>query len=120
MGGGIPVLPASLKLFDAQFCSLTGNIPSLSSNINLQSVNVTSNDLTEFSGGTISSTVTSFLAENNNLVQGAVDGILAAVNTAGTNNGELNLGGTNSAPTSGSLNTDYIALSSRGWAVSIA
>ena len=56
---------------------------------------------------------------NNNALTN-VDDILSNLNIAGINGGILRLqGGTNTVPTGGINNTDYIALNGRGWSMQI-
>ena len=98
---------------------LTGAIPSLSANTALTIAYFYSNQLTDWSGGTVSNTLGDFQAQNNLLTQAAVDAILAAFVAANRTTGTriLNLGGTGNAAPSATGVTDKNTLISRGWTV---
>ena len=119
--GSIPSLSANTALTQFYCFSnqLTGSIPSLSANTALSVFYCYNNQLTGWSGGTVSATLGDFQAQNNLLMQAAVDAILAAFVAAGRTTGTriLNLGGTgNAAPSAAGL-TDKATLQSRGWTV---
>ncbi len=119
--GSIPSLSANtaLTVFSCFNNQLTGSIPSLSANTALTYFSCYSNQLTGWSGGTVSATLGDFQAQNNLLMQAAVDAILAAFVAAGRTTGTriLNLGGTgNAAPSAAGL-ADKATLQSRGWTV---
>ncbi|MBK6800429.1 MAG: hypothetical protein IPG83_02760 [Novosphingobium sp.] len=119
--GSIPSLSANTVLtqFSCYSNQLTGSIPSLSANTALTVLYCNSNQLTGWSGGTVSATLGDFQAQNNLLMQAAVDAILAAFVAAGRTTGTriLNLGGTgNAAPSAAGL-ADKATLQSRGWTV---
>ncbi len=119
--GNIPSLSANtaLSVFRCHTNQLTGNIPSLSANTALSEFYCNTNQLTGWSGGTVSATLGEFQAQNNLLMQAAVDAILAAFVAAGRTTGTriLNLGGTgNAAPSAAGL-ADKATLQSRGWTV---
>jgi hypothetical protein len=119
--GSIPSLSANtaLSVFSCGANQLTGNIPSLSANTALTVFYCYNNQLTGWSGGTVSATLGEFQAQNNLLMQAAVDAILAAFVAAGRTTGTriLNLGGTgNAAPSAAGL-ADKATLQSRGWTV---
>jgi len=98
---------------------LTGSIPSLTTNTALTTFYCYSNQLTNWTGGTVSITLADFQAQNNLLTQAAVDAILAAFVAAGRNSGTriLNLGGTGNDTPSATGLTDKATLQSRGWTV---
>ena len=136
----------NLGLFHAHGNQLTGSIPNLTLNTNLVDFRCQNNRLsgsipvlsacsqltiflcdtqqgvtkiTGFDGGSVSNTLGTFQAHNNQLTSDAVNAILAAFVAAGRTTGArvLNLGGTgNSAPTGQGL-TDKDILISRGWTV---
>jgi hypothetical protein len=119
--GSIPSLSSNtaLTVFSCYNNQLTGSIPSLSSNTALSGFYCYNNQLTGWSGGTVSATLGEFQAQNNLLIQAAVDAILAAFVAAGRTTGTriLNLGGTgNAAPSAAGL-ADKATLQSRGWTV---
>jgi len=121
--GKIPSLSNNTKLQYIQFWDnkLTGNIPDISTNTILRVIRVYSNNLTGFEGGTVSSTLGDFQAQNNLLTQTAVDAILSAFVAAGRTsaNGTCNLelGGTGNATPSATGLADKATLVSRGWTV---
>jgi hypothetical protein len=98
--GNIPDLSSNIALINF-YCSanqLTGNIPDLSSNIALINFYCNANQLTGFDGGTIKVTK-AFHADNNALIQTAVDDILVALVNGGTTGATIRLeGSTNQAP----------------------
>ncbi len=119
--GSIPSLSANtaLSVFYCFINQLTGSIPSLSANTALTVFSCSNNQITGWSGGTVSATLGDFQAQNNLLMQAAVDAILAAFVAAGRTTGTriLNLGGTgNAAPSAAGL-ADKATLQSRGWTV---
>jgi hypothetical protein len=108
-----------MSVFSCSSNQLTGSIPSLSANTALTLFHCPNNQLTGWSGGTVSATLGEFEAQNNLLIQTAVDAILAAFVAAGRTTGTriLNLGGTgNAAPSAAGL-ADKATLQSRGWTV---
>ena len=121
--GSIPSLATNtqLRVFHAHNNNLSGSIPSLSGLNNLRDFSCYTNQLTGFDGGSVSNTLGTFLAHNNQLTSAAVNAILAAFEAAGRTSLDgtciLNLGGTgNAAPTSQGI-TDKATLQSRGWTV---
>lgn len=111
-----------LKKLTQFYCSsnqLTGSIPSLSANTALSVFYCRSNQLTGWEGGTISSTLGDFQAQNNLLPVETINALLAAFVAAGRNSGTrgLNLGGTGNAAPTGQGLTDKATLISRGWTV---
>lgn len=117
--GPIPDLSNNTALVDFVVGenTLTGNIPDLSNNLSLKKFEVKNNNLTGFNGGTVSSTLLDFKANNNNLSATAVNAILAAFVAAGSSNGTLYIGGTGNAAPTGQGITDKNTLLSRGWDV---
>ena len=117
--GPIPNLSFNTALvnFVAGENVLTGSIPDLSNNLSLKKFAVKNNNLTGFNGGTVSSTLLDFKANNNNLSATAVNAILAAFVAAGSSNGILDLGGSGNAAPSGQGITDKATLISRNWNV---
>ena len=115
--GPIPDLSNNIALvnFVVGENTLTGNIPDLSNNLSLKKFEVKNNNLTGFNGGTVSSTLLDFKANNNNLSATAVNAILAAFVAAGSSNGTLYIGGTGNAAPTGQGITDKNTLLSRGW-----
>jgi len=115
--GRIPDLSANIALenFIVGENDLIGNIPDLSNNLSLKRFEVKNNRLSGFSGNTVSSTLKYFLANNNILSNPAINNILAAFVSAGSNDGALFIqGNRNGTPTGpGIANID--TLSSRGW-----
>jgi hypothetical protein len=89
----------------------------------LQAFYCSANQLTDFVGGSVSNTLGTFEAHNNQLTASAVNAILAAFVAAGRTSVSgtciLNLGGTNALPTEQGL-TDVTTLIDRGWTVTIA
>jgi hypothetical protein len=109
----------NLADFRCQGNFLTGSIPSLSANNFLQNFFCNNNQLDSFQGGTVSSLLGTFLAQNNLLSSSAVNNILAAFVAANKTTGTctLNLGGTGNAAPTGQGITDKATLVSRGWTV---
>jgi len=101
--GSIPDLSSNTALVQFQCFSnnLTGSIPDLSSNTALVQFQCFSNNLTGYTASTISSTVTTFNAASNALVESAINQILIDCDTASLGTGDtITLdGGTNAAPT---------------------
>jgi len=126
LGGSIPALHGliNLRIFRAHTCGLTGTIPSLSGLVqlfhflcyqnqligsipslnelnNLSVFDCRANQLTGFDGGSVSNTLGTFQANNNQLNQSSVNSLLSAFVVANrTLSGSiLNVGGTgNAAP----------------------
>jgi len=117
--GPIPSLNAQHINFQCYDNQLTGSIPSLSANTQLINFWCNNNQLTGFAGGSVSITLGSFLAHNNQLTVSAVNAILAAFVAANKTTGTrtLNLGGTGNAAPTGQGLTDKSTLQSRGWTV---
>ena len=115
----ISSLSSNINLEDFR-CSenaITGSLPDISLNLSLKKFEVKNNNLTGFNGGTVSSTLLDFKANNNNLSATAVNAILAAFVAAGSSNGILDLGGSGNAAPSGQGITDKATLISRNWNV---
>jgi Leucine-rich repeat (LRR) protein len=112
-------LSGLLKL-NLELNDLTGNIPTLSANSNLSEFYCSYNEFTDYSGGTVSSVLDIFEADNNLLTSSAVDGILSAfvvANNTTTPTRVLNLGGVgNQAPTLSGV-TNKATLTAIGWTV---
>jgi Leucine-rich repeat (LRR) protein len=105
--------------FRASNNSITGFIPDLSVFTNLSYFDISSNSVANFIGD-VGSILVYFNASNNALNQTAVDNLLEAFDEAGQENGNLLLnGGTNSAPTNGATNSNYLSLISKGWTITI-
>jgi len=119
--GSIPDLSSNTALttFHCHVNQLTGSIPDLSSNTALILFYCSTNQLTDYAGGTMSATCLTFKAEENALIQTAVDAILAALDTAGGSSGTCDLsGGTNAVPSASGL-TSKSNLEARGWTVTV-
>ena len=119
--GSIPSLSGlnNLRDFRCHINQLTGSIPSLSELSNLEIFICHTNQLTGFDGGSVSNTLGTFRAENNQLTSAAVNAILAAFVAANRTTGTrvLNLGGVGNAAPTGQGITDKATLVSRGWTV---
>jgi hypothetical protein len=100
--GSIPNLSknTALVVFSCQNNQLTGSIPSLSGLSNLLEFHCHVNFLTGFDGGSISSKLGTFFANDNQLTQSAVDTILSAFDASTRTTGTriLSLQTNNSAP----------------------
>ena len=121
MGGNIPTLPSSINVVDFGRSGLTGDIPPLNAYTNLIRLWVYLNpNLTIPSNWTAPVTLKNILFQSCNLETTEVDTILAVINSLGTSNGVLNLGGINATPTGGNSNSDKLALEARGWSVTIS
>ncbi len=57
--------------------------------------------------------------DNNDMVTGEVDDILADLNASGWIDGTVNLAGSNDSPTDGTSNADKLALEADGWTVTV-
>jgi hypothetical protein len=150
--GSIPILTGyqNLNIFHCFQNLLSGSIPNLSSNTNLTDFRCQSNFLsgsipnlsactklntfecdtqygntkiTSFAGGSVSNTLGSFRAHNNQLTSVAVNAILAAFVAAGRTSANgpciLNLGGTNAPPTGQGLTDLNTLRNNRGWTVTV-
>lgn len=100
--------------------NFTGQIPDFTTSIALEQLYISENGAmtappTLVNAGNIN--FTWLTAQNITLSTPDVDSILSDVNSAGTSNGLLNIGGTNSPPTGGAANADIVALQARGWTV---
>ena len=119
--GSIPSLSGltNLRNFYCFTNQLTGPIPSLSGLTNLQVFQCYTNQLTGFDGGSVSNTLGSFQAQNNQLDQSSVNAILAAFVAANKTTGTrlINLAGSGNAAPTGQGLTDKATLISRGWTV---
>jgi len=117
--GGLQAVPASAQFLLLYNNQLSGLIPNLSSCTNLQQAYFHGNQLTGWTGGTVSNTLGDFQAQNNLLTQADVDAILAAFVAANKTTGTrvLDLGGTGNAAPSAAGVTDKNTLVSRGWTV---
>ncbi len=69
MNGSIPSLDTLTKLEDfiANRCNLSGDIPSLTNNTELKSLNIENNNMTGFTDSTITSKLVDIKAKNNAL-----------------------------------------------------
>ena len=140
--GEIPVLSSytDLRLFDCYSCNLTGSIPALNNNTNLEQFKCFSNSLsgdipdlsnnikleefqcqqnslTGFNSTSLPTKLTGFIANENKLVENAVNSILQQLAATVSINGRVNLlGPENSYPTGQGL-IDVETLTSRGWEV---
>jgi hypothetical protein len=124
LNGSIPSLTTNtqLQFFYGYNNQFSGNIPDLSNNTTLFEFRVHNNQLTGWTGGTVSNTTGLFEAQDNLLTQAAVDAILAAFVAANKTTGTrtLNLGGTgNASPTGGQFNANKVILEGRGWTVTV-
>jgi hypothetical protein len=127
--GSIPNLSSNINLTDfrCQANFLTGSIPNLSACTKLNTFECDSQygdtKITSFAGGSVSSTLGSFRAHNNQLTSVAVNAILAAFVAAGRTSANgpciLNLGGTNAAPTGQGLTDVNTLRNNRGWTVTV-
>lgn len=117
--GGLQAVPASVQFLLLNDNQFSGLIQNLSSCTNLQQAHFHSNQLTGWTGGTVSNTLGDFRADGNLLTQAAVDAILAAFVAANRTTGTrvLNIGGTGNAAPSAAGVTDKNTLISRGWTV---
>jgi len=117
--GSIPGLSSNtaLEWFSCDRGQLTGSIPDLSSNTALQLFYCNNNELTGWAGGTVSSAISEFEAQNNLLSESAVNGLLIAFDNAGSTSGTLNLGGTGNAAATGAGLTAKASLQAKSWTV---
>lgn len=120
VSGNIPALSNNSNLITFSLNStplITGNVPDLTNNVNLEQFICLYGQLTGWTGGTVSDTITLMNLTGNNLTQSAVNALLAAFVAAGGTGGLIGLAdGTNAAP-SGQGITDKATLQSRGWTV---
>ncbi len=77
------------------------------------------NQLTGWSGGSVSNTIVNFRAQNNLLTQTAVDGLLVAFDAAGRATGTLRLEGTNNSTPSAIGKAAADNLRAKGWTVTV-
>jgi hypothetical protein len=119
--GSIPSLTnnTALQYFRAQFNLLSGDIPNLSNNPDLREFWCMNNQITGFAGGSVSTSLGNFQAQNNQLTSSAVNAILAAFVLANRTSGTriLYLDGTGNAAPTGQGLTDKSTLLTRGWDV---
>jgi Leucine-rich repeat (LRR) protein len=125
--GPIPSLAANTALKDfrcdtqKESPKLNGSIPSLAANTQLRYFYAHNNNLSGFSGSSVSNTLRDFQAQSNLLTSAAVNAILAAFVAAGRTSADgtciLMLGGTDNAAPTGQGITDKDTLISRGWTV---
>jgi Ran GTPase-activating protein (RanGAP) involved in mRNA processing and transport len=123
--GPIPSLAANTALKDfrcdtqKESPKLNGSIPSLATNTQLTFFYAHNNNLSGFSGSSVSNTLQDFKAQNNLLTSAAVNAILAAFVAANRTTGTriLNLGGTGNAAPTGQGLIDKQILIDRGWTV---
>ena len=115
--GTIPSLSNNtlLENFTCYQNNLTGSIPDLSNNTVLANFQIFSNQLTGFAGGSVSSQLNIFWAQNNQLTSSAVNAILAAFVAANRSGGSIDLGGTGNAAPTGQGLVDKQTLLDRGW-----
>ena len=118
--GSIPSLTAitALNYFTCSVNQLTGSIPNLTANTALTDFECNYNQLSNYTASTLSTTLTNFMAQTNNLPQSAIDQILAdfVTNLASRpGSGTLNISGTGNAAPSNSTNKNLII--AHGWTV---
>jgi hypothetical protein len=123
LAGSIPSLSAcvKLKVFNASgqqgVDKISGSIGNLEYNTSLNTFIIHSNQISNWSGGSVPSSLNLFLAQNNLLDTSSVDNLLQAFVDANGPSGVLNLGGTgNQSPGPTGL-TNRGTLVSRGWTV---
>lgn len=117
--GSIPDLSKNVLLeqFKCFENSLSGDIPDLSNNIKLEMFHCQQNSLTGFNSTSLTTKLTGFIANQNKLVENAVNSILRQLAATASINGTVNLlGPENSYPTGQGL-IDVETLTSRGWEV---
>lgn len=92
----------------------------LSSITDCESINISNNPVLEAVYYNNSCNCIDINLSQNALTQTSVNNILLAVDAAGFEDGYLQLnGGTNSAPTGGASNSNYLSLLAKGWSVTI-
>jgi hypothetical protein len=92
----------------------------LSSLVSASKIDISSNSSLVTASVSNATTCLDISFEGCALNTASVNGILADINTAGQAGGVLDLSsGTNSSPTGGVLNSDYVALIGNGWTVNI-
>lgn len=122
--GPIPSLNLNTALanFVVDENNLTGSIPSLNNNTALVKFEANNNSLDGWLGTTWPSTLSKQIIKigNNKLNTGTLDSLLTALDTSGALSGTLEIGGTNSLPTSGNYNPAKVSLQNKDWTVDIA
>ena len=117
MGGNIPTLPSNINVIDFGGSGLTGVLPSLSAYTNLQRVWLYTNpNLTVPANWTASASMTSIFLFSCQFSSAEVNTVLIEIDSFGTSNGALNIGGDNANATGAGL-TAKSNLTSRGWEV---
>ena len=117
MGGNIPTLPSNINVIDFGGCGITGVLPSLSAYTNLQRVWLYVNPgIIIPTNWTASASMTSIFLFSCQFSSAEVNTVLIEIDSFGTSNGALNIGGDNANATGAGL-TAKSNLTSRGWEV---
>ena len=117
MGGNIPTLPSNINVIDFGGCGITGVLPSLSAYTNLQRVWLYVNPgIIIPTNWTASASMTSLFLFSCQFSSAEVNTVLIEIDSFGTSNGALNIGGDNANATGAGL-TAKSNLTSRGWEV---
>ena len=115
-------LPTGSTYLNLAVNQLSGSFGDVTIPTNLATTYVNSNQLTYPSTGKCLSTVTKNSAkwymQNNGMVQGHVDNVLADLVTSATTGGTLNIAGSNAAPSAAGL-ANKTTLEGRGWTVTV-
>tara|TARA_R110000796_G_scaffold113344_1_gene225111 strand:+ start:189 stop:899 length:711 start_codon:yes stop_codon:yes gene_type:complete len=117
MGGNIPTLPSNINVIDFGGCNITGVLPSLSVYTNLRRVWLYANpNIIIPTNWTASASMTNIFLFSCRFSSAEVNTVLIEIDSFGTINGVLDIGGNNANPTGAGL-TAKSNLIARGWVV---